>query len=503
MINFKFLTLILASIWLPTISSIPSKLQTNIGRKYDNNYKLYLKNIEFESMINDEINSIDNISNSQEQYDDFMSSNSLVSEDGDYHTEQVKVAANESIQINESLSQLEISIDELEASLLNSNFNLFDQQQVLNLFNNFKIAYNKSYATADEAKRRFKIFEENLRLVRNSLINFTESKSKFAYGLNEFSDLSDDELSVLRFGLRRPTKSSSDDTSTTTTTVATTTSSDVPTTTQDLTTETTTQSTTTSTTTTTSKPTCDAECNEFKGQLVPRTIDWRRTNCVLAPVNQGQCGACYAFAVLSVLESMQCLWRRRLPRRLSPQQLVDCVRTNVTNGCNGGWPGEILDYYAHNTTLASRASCYHYKAASNDKCKLDSVIEEARRSRYTNGCITRASPTNTQIRYRELHAYRQMMHYVAFNGPIVVAMEATPSFQRYSKGIFDESKCRPGSAEYINHAVTIVGYGTDRGHDYWLIKNSWGQKWGTKGYGRILRGINACSIESVAWTVLQ
>lgn len=94
------------------------------------------------------------------------------------------------------------------------------------------------------------------------------------------------------------------------------------------------------------------------------------------------------------------------------------------------------------------------------------------------------------------------------NGPIVVAINATPELYYYEKGIFHtDVKKIDGTEgkgvkpwEYTNHAVVCVGWGEETIDDevvkYWILKNSWGDQWGENGYFKINRGTNMASIEA-------
>ena len=70
------------------------------------------------------------------------------------------------------------------------------------------------------------------------------------------------------------------------------------------------------------------------------------------------------------------------------------------------------------------------------------------------------------------------------------------------QGIYDGDNC-PKDSTNTNHIALVVGYDSKQGKDYWIVKNSWGENWGMKGYIFIQRRTKlpygVCSINAWAF----
>jgi len=202
---------------------------------------------------------------------------------------------------------------------------------------------------------------------------------------------------------------------------------------------------------------------------LPTEMDWRSKDGVVTPVkNQGGCGSCWAFSTTETLESHYSLATGEAAPVLSPQQLVSCAPNPDHCGGTGGCAGSTqpLGFNYTETAGLSLESSYPYKGVTGtcDSSKVSPVVK------------------NTGYTVLDTNNYTQLITAVATQGPVAISVAAGGfGWQLYGGGVYS------GSCGFdMDHAVQLVGYGTDNGKDYWLVRNSWGS-WGEKGYIRMER----------------
>jgi len=214
-------------------------------------------------------------------------------------------------------------------------------------------------------------------------------------------------------------------------------------------------------------------------QNSPSTLDWRNSNlnpksivAVNSIKNQEQCGSCWAFSAIASVEGAWALAGHSLSS-LSEQELVDCSDSEGNQGCNGGLMDQGFQYIIDNGGICSESE-YPYKA-QDGQC-------------YSKNCKNVAKIE----RYYDIQSMNETAIYAAIqNGPISIAIEADQeSFQFYAGGIYSDNSCGTN----LDHGVNLVGYGSENGMEYWILRNSWGTSWGEEGYMRILRGKNICGL---------
>ncbi|XP_076036144.1 procathepsin L-like [Oratosquilla oratoria] len=213
---------------------------------------------------------------------------------------------------------------------------------------------------------------------------------------------------------------------------------------------------------------------------LPDSIDWREKGAVTPVKDQGDCGSCWAFSTTGSLEGQHFRKTGKLVS-LSEQNLMDCSTRFGNLGCNGGLMDKAFEYIKENGGIDTETS-YPYKAHMGD-CHYNASNSGAEDTGYTD------------ITALDEDALKKA---VATVGPVSVAIDAShSSFQSYHKGVYYEPDCEQHS---LDHGVLVVGYGTsEKGEDYWLVKNSWGEQWGDDGYIKMARNRNNnCGIATIA-----
>ena len=202
--------------------------------------------------------------------------------------------------------------------------------------------------------------------------------------------------------------------------------------------------------------------------------------------DQKSCGACYAFAAAGALSARMCAKSGgQFNVDISPQQMVSC---NGDDGCSGG--NAIETYEQMYTTGRVSEWCLPYKGLDIDrggpKCDAGAC---------PNGMEYMVEKDSLGVVADNVAA---MQAEILINGPVFAAFWVYSDFMAYKGGVYTLSDAAKKEGPTGGHAVMLVGWGTDAAEgDYWLLQNSWSDKWGEDGYFKIRRGTDECSIESM------
>jgi hypothetical protein len=303
------------------------------------------------------------------------------------------------------------------------------------LFKVWHFLYAKEYLlSSDQAKSRFAIFKENLAKIKQ--IN-TEQQD-YRVGINQFSDLTDEEFSTM-YALQTPPEAPEPDDGFLT-------------------------------------PVEDDDDDDLTKRVLQNYQPINHIAVMRKPRNQGRCGSCWAYGATGAVEGAFAINKnggKPLDDYLSTQQLVDCDRNE--NGCNGGYKDRALNYIKKYGSMKN--SDYTYRAVKGT-CKYNSNLATYKITGYKYCSI-----------YSSNKSYRcsfDKQYNLLSKGPLNVGIDGmTFAFRHYKSGIFT------GSCYKHNHIVVNVGYGvSDAGTQYFIIRNSWGPTWGEKGHIKVKINVN-------------
>jgi len=307
-------------------------------------------------------------------------------------------------------------------------------------FAKFMADHEKMYGTRSEELYRFEVFNTNLK----KIMEHNEAGHSYKMGINEFSDLTQEEFESRHLGGYKGFN----------------------------------QHHATNVLSSSGSPKVNSN--------LPESVDWRDKGVVSPVKNQGHCGSCWAFATTAVIESYAAINGGGDVPILSTQQVTSCAPNTLNCGGTGGCYGSIAQLGYSYIQLFGHVTEEDYPYKSGTSGQTGSCGYDISDTPPVVGLTGYDSISNDQD---------AIMNHLATVGPLAVSVAAS-QWGSYSSGVF--TGCSFDANIAINHAVVLVGYGTDAvDGDYWIVRNSWGSSWGEDGYIRLQRQSKAqCGVNS-------
>ena len=187
---------------------------------------------------------------------------------------------------------------------------------------------------------------------------------------------------------------------------------------------------------------------------------------------QGPTPSSWAFTAVAVLEGHTSIINGQYTS-LSEQQVVDCTEGSVQDEGSHQKALEAIQKTQHLATAADIPFTFKDGNTCNKDHKnaLPFKITGVQKASGDDGLAAALA-----------------------NGPVGTGIGVDRKFMSYRSGVYSDRGCM----NYNNHIVTTVGY-TD---SYWIVRNSWGPRWGENGYIKFTRQVtNMCNIANNAYYI--
>jgi len=302
---------------------------------------------------------------------------------------------------------------------MNQNNSTPSNDNMVNLWTQWKVQYGALYTDASEDAYRLSVFTSNYQKIQAH----NAKKSTYKMAVNKFANLTGDEF-------KNTWASCTGDLGT---------NDEV------------------------EDPYCPSaeNCESLPAPNMENQVNWTTAGAVTGIKNQGQCGSCWSFSTTGAIEGLYFL-NHSLLVSFSEQQIVSC--DTGCYACDGCWPYLAMEYTAQAGLEPEKIYPYVSGNGEVPACNYKSALALNVNTGYQ--CVQ-------QENAEQLIAALNMQ-------PVSIAVEADQNaWQFYSSGVVN-SEC--GAAlDHAVLLVGWGPYEGEEEFSY-FVKNSWGTDWGMQGF---------------------
>ncbi|KAL7464824.1 hypothetical protein ACHAXS_005149 [Conticribra weissflogii] len=252
--------------------------------------------------------------------------------------------------------------------------------------------------------------------------------------------------------------------------------------------------------------------DDFDPSTLPESFDWRtHLPGSVGPIkDQGICGSCWAFSLVSALESHWFIHNSQSVT-IGEQFVIDCAWTDYTQACDGGESGVAAKQLlrAFQGRVPTR-DVYGGYLSVDGKCYVDILESIGMRNEHqgTRDVTTRFDTASNTVQIQDWVTIPPrddvtIKHALVTRGPLSIAFNVVPEAIYYANGVLDVESCEENDVMHLDHAINLVGWGVDESPDgtkaeHWIIRNSWSTRWGDEGYIKVRMGKRDCGVTTAA-----